>query len=196
MRRFAIALGLGSSLVVIGSPGPVLAQNRSPVEIAGGGYSFMRDFRVKENFPAGWFATGACDITSWLTAVGEVAGTYKSQDVSLDSTKFSTTTRLHTFLGGARHSWRLKGVTPFGQVLVGVAHETGGTTIFRPSIGTAETKLALQPGGGVDIPMTDHLSARLGADYRRIYAKRKNTDEKGNNEFRLAAGIVFGFSNR
>ncbi len=195
MRRLAVALSLCSSLVV-GLPAPVLAQDRSAAEIAGGGYSFMRDFRVKENFPAGWFASGAYNITSWLAAVGEVAGTYKSQDVTLDSVNYSTNTRLHTFLGGPRYSRRMKRVTPFGQVLVGVARETGGMTIFRPSIATAETKLAVQPGGGVDIPLTDHLSARLGADYRRIFAKRNNTDQKGNNELRLAAGIVVGFSRR
>jgi hypothetical protein len=195
MRRLAVAMGLCGSLV-IGLPAQVLAQDRSAVEVAAGGYSFMRDFLVKENFPAGWFASGACNITSWLAAVGEVAGTYKSQNVTLDSVNYRTNTQLHTFLGGPRYSRRMNGVTPFGQVLVGVARETGGMTIFRPSIATAETKLALQPGGGVDIPLTGHLSARLGADYRRIFAKRKNTDQKGNNELRLAAGIVVGFSRR
>ena len=192
MRKFAIALGVGASLLVIGLPAPVLAQNR-PVSIAGGGYAFMRDYRVKENFPAGWFATAARDITSWLTGVGEVAGTYKMLDVTFDSTKYTTTTRLHTFMGGARHSWRMNGFTPFGQVLVGVAHETGGTTIFRPSIGTAETKFALQPGGGVDISLTDRFGVRLAADYRRIFADRENSDPKDNNEFRTAVGVIVGF---
>ena len=133
MRRLAFVLALWGSFLVVGAPAPALAQGRSAAEVAGGGYSFMRDFHLKENFPAGWFASGAWDVFSWLTAVGEVAGTYKSLDVSLDSVKYSTNTKLHTFLGGARHAWHLKGVTPFGQVLVGVARESGGTTIFRPS---------------------------------------------------------------
>ena len=77
---------------------------------------------------------------------------------------------------------------------MGVARETGGTTIFRPSIAAAETKLALQPGGGVDIPLAGRLSARLAADYRRIFAERENTDQSGNNELRVAAGIVVALS--
>ncbi len=196
MRGLTVAVGLFSGLALLDVPAPALAQTRPAAEIAGGGYSFMRDYQTKENYPAGWFASGAWNITDWLAAVGEVGGTYKSFDFTLDSLKLNTNARLHPFLGGPRYSRRLRGVTPFGQLLVGAARETGGVTIFRQSIATAETKLALQPGGGVDVPLTGRLSARIGADYRRIFAKRKNTDQRSNNEFRFVAGVVVGFSRR
>jgi opacity protein-like surface antigen len=195
MRGLAIACGLFCGVILLSVPAPVLAQDQPAADI-GGGYSLVRDYRVKENLPLGWFASGAYNITDWLAAVGEIGGSNKSYDFTVDSDTFSTNTRLHTFLGGARHSRRLKGTTPFGQVLVGVARETGGVTIFRPSIATSQTKLALQPGGGIDIPVTDRISARLAADYRRIFARRENTDQKDNNEVRFAVGLVVGFGGR
>lgn len=195
MRGLAIAFGLLCGVVLLCIPAPVLAQDQPAADI-GGGYSFIRDYRVEENLPLGWFASGAYNITDWLAAVGEIGGSYKSDDFTVDSDTFSTNTRLHTFLGGARHSRRLKGTTPFAQVLVGVARETGGVTIFRQSIATPQTKLALQPGGGIDIPVTDRISARLAADYRRIFARRENTEERDNHEVRFAVGLVVGFGSR
>jgi hypothetical protein len=193
MRALAVAFGLFCS-VLLWFPAPVLAQDRPAVEVAGGGYAFVRDFRVKENFPLGWFASGAYNITDWLAAVGEAGGSYKSYDFTLDSTTFSTNTRLHTFLGGPRYSQRVGGTTAFGQVLAGAARESGGTLIFRQSIATPQTKLALQPGAGIDIPLTERLSARLAGDYRRIFARRDNTDERDNDEIRLAVGLVVGLA--
>lgn len=190
MRR--LAFGLFSSTLLLCVPAPVSAQASSG-QIAGGGYSFVRDYLAKENLPLGWFASGAYNITDWLAAVGEVSGSYKNYDFTFDSDTFSTNTRLHSYLGGARYSRRMGGMTPFGQVLVGVTRETGGVTLFRQSIGTPQTKLTLQPGGGVDVPLTDRLSARLAADYRRIFAERENTDQKDDNQFRFAAGVVVGF---
>lgn len=187
MRSLSIVLGL---LLCI--PVSVWAQPQRPAEVAGGGYSFVRDFLVEENFPLGWFASGSYRIFDWLDAVGEVSGTYKKHDFTVDSDTFSTTTRLHSYLGGVRHSRPMGRLIPFGQFLVGVTRETGGVTVFRQSIAEPQTKLTLQPGGGVDIPLTDRLSARFGADYRRIFAERLNTDEESDNQLRFAAGVVVG----
>ena len=196
MRVLAVAFGLLSGLFLLAVPAPASAQGRSAAEVAGGGYSFVRDYTVKENYPAGWFASGACNVFDWLTAVAEISGTYKSYDFTVGSTNVSTNTRLHTFLGGARHSRRLKGVTAFGQVLAGVARETGGVKIFRQSLTGPQTKFTLQPGGGVDIPLTDRIGLRLAADYRRIFSDRENADQKNNNELRTAVGVVVGFGSR
>ena len=186
MRRLSIVLGL---LLL---PVSVSAQPPRLVEVAGGGYSFVRDFLVEENFPLGWFASGSCRVFDWLDAVGEISGTYKKHDFTVDGEGFSTSTRLHSYLGGVRHARPMGRVIPFGQVLVGVTRETGGVTVFRQSIAEAQTKFTLQPGGGVDIPLTDRVSARFGADYRRIFAERVNTDEESDNQLRFAAGVVVG----
>jgi hypothetical protein len=193
MRGLAVALSLSFG-ILLGAPTPTSAQEIS-AQVAGGGYSFMRDFLTEENYPLGWFVSGACGIFDWLTAVGEISGTYKKYDFTVDSESdsFSSSTRQHSYLGGVRHSRRIAGMMPFGQFLVGVTRETGGVTIFRQSIASPQTKLTLQPGGGVDIPLTDRLGARLAADYRRIFADRQNTDQEHDNQFRFAAGIVVGF---
>src|SRR5712691_8066915 len=138
MRALAIAVSLFCALLIV--PGSVLAQGKPSSEIAGG-YSFMRDYQVKENFPAAWFASYACNITSWLAAVGEVGGTYKSYtytvnqstyNVTVAPANWSTSTRLHTLLAGPR--WRLKDGAAFAQVLGGAAWESGGVAIYRQSI--------------------------------------------------------------
>lgn len=195
MRGLTNASGFFCAVILLCVPVPSLAQDNPAGDIAGG-YSFTRDFRVKENLPLGWFASGAYNITDWLAAVGEIGESTKKFDFSVDSDTFSTTTRLQTFLGGARHARRLKGTTPFAQVLVGVARETGGVAIFRPSIATPQTKLTLQPGGGIDVPATDRISVRLAADYRRIFARRENTDQEDSNQIRIAAGLVVGIGSR
>ena len=188
MRAIAITVSLFCVLLTV--PCPVVAQDR--VGEVAGGYSFLRDFQAKENFPAAWFASGAYNITNWLAAVGEVGGSYKSTDFVVDSVSYSTTTRLHTVLVGGRYSRRVKSAAAFLQVLAGPAWESGGTTIFRESVGPTDRKIALQPGGGIDIPLTGRLGLRLGADYRRIFADRRTTPEKNNNEFRLNLGLVAG----
>lgn len=195
MRRLAIAVGLSCGIVLLCAPVPVSAQTR-PADIAGGGYSFVRDYLVEENFPLGWFASGARRLFDWLDVVGEIAGTYKQREVTFEGDTFSTNTRQHSYLGGVRHTRQMGGVIPFGQLLVGVTRETGGVSVFRQSIATPQTKLTLQPGGGIDVPLTDRLSARLAADYRRIFAERQNTDQEHDNQLRIAAGVVVGFGSR
>jgi hypothetical protein len=191
MRRLAVALSLILSLLLLSAPSPASAQEIS-AEVAGGGYSFMRDFITDENYPLGWFLSGGWPVADWFTAVGEISGMYKTYDFSLDSESFSTTTRQHSYLGGVRRSWQVGTMRPFGQFLAGVTRESGGVTIFRQSIATPETKLTLQPGGGVEVFLTDHLGVRLGADYRRIFADRENTEQEHDNQLRVAAGVVVG----
>lgn len=190
MRALAIACGLLCGLLLVGLPAPVSAQVDVPAHIVAGGYSFMRDDGLEENFPAGWFVSGAHTLWDWLAAVGEVSGGYKDFDFSVAGTTFSTRARVHTFLGGARYQRALARLTPFVQLLAGVARASGGVRVFRLSIAEAQTEFALQPGGGVDIALTDRVGARLAADYRRIFA------EDEDNEFRFAAGVVVGWGSR
>jgi opacity protein-like surface antigen len=45
------------------------------------------------------------------------------------------------------------------------------------------TLLALQPGAGVDVRLTDRVAVRFGGDYRRLLAEAET-------EFRFMAGAV------
>jgi hypothetical protein len=193
MRALAIAVTMFCGVLTV--PGSVLAQDRPIGEVAGG-YSFMRDLQVKENFPAAWFASYAHNITDWLAAVGEIGGSYKSYEFTVDSVPFTTSTRLHTLLAGPRYSRPMGAGAAFVQVLGGGVWESGGVAIIRESLISDNPTFAIQPGAGIDIPLTNRLSARLGADYRLIFADRRTTEEKNSNEFRIAAGLVVGLGAR
>src|SRR5688572_11279599 len=93
---------------------PVSAQDVPAIDLSGG-YSFVRDQALEENFH-GWLASVAGHFNPWLAAVGEVGGNYKSIDVLGSDISLS----IHSFMGGPRFSVRrAANVTPFFQVLVG-----------------------------------------------------------------------------
>ena len=102
------------------------------------------------------------------------------------------TVNLHTFMGGVRVAARTHPkVVPFGQVLLGAARVGGGVTASGPGVGPAievadaDTRFALQIGGGVNLMTAGNFGVRLGLDYRRIFVS-----DGGENEFRVAAGVV------
>lgn len=206
MRALTVSVILFCGLVLL-FPNPVMAQNKPRAEIAGG-YSFLHDSYIKENFPAAWFLSGSYDINDWLAAVGELGGSYKSTKVTVPSsaflggaadvkeTTYSTTGRLHTLLFGPRYTRSLGRGGWFAQVLAGPAWESGGIQIFRESVGPTDHKLAIQPGAGFDFPLTKHINGQVAFDYRRIQADRRNATNKNNNEFRFGAGVAVPLGKR
>jgi len=84
-------------------------------------------------------------------------------------------------------------VVPFGQVLLGAARVSGGVTASGPAVSVlalsdADTRFALQLGGGVNLMTLANFGVRLGVDYRRIFIT-----DGGENEFRIGAGVVIPF---
>ncbi|MBI3048230.1 MAG: outer membrane beta-barrel protein [Acidobacteria bacterium] len=165
---------------------PVAAQD-VPVEIAGG-YAFVRfqdqDGVPFENVPAGWFASSAVEISDWLAIAGEVSGHYKKEEAF----GFESDLDTYTFLGGVRYYRRLARLTPFGQFLVGGAWSKGEVRALR--FMERGTDFAIQPGGGVDVRLTNRLSARAAAHWLRIMPA---DDREDTDAFRLDAGIVIRF---
>lgn len=190
MRRAMTASGGIVSLVfVIGTPQIAVAQNSPAGEIAGG-YSFLQDFTNELSVPAGWFVSGAGNVTDVLAIVGEVSGAYKTVealvlDVDLD---------LYTFMGGVRYYRRLARVTPFAQFFLGAARLSAESTFLGFTESESETEFAIQPGAGIDIRLTDRLAARLQGDWRRIFFAEGFSDDS--NEFRFAVGLVVGLGSR
>jgi opacity protein-like surface antigen len=168
------------------TPQSASAQGAPAGEVAGG-YVFMRDFEIDTNFPLGWFASAGVNLSEMFTVVGEVSGSYATIDL------FGTDVdaNVHTFMGGARFVRRMDRVTPFAQVLVGLARAGGGVDFLGVQISDAVTDFAIQPGGGVDVRLTERLSARVGADYRRIFS-----EDADGSELRFTGGIVVGFGSR
>lgn len=178
-----------------------------PLVEVSGGYMFMRDFSDRPNadgtnFPAGWYFSGAVNPYRWFGVVGEASGSYKNHfDVNYSGLRYSNDARVLTFMGGPRFFRKVGRVVPFAQVLAGVAHMRLKTRFSKPfipgldNIQESVTDFAVQPGGGVTVLLTEHVGARVAADYRSII----NFDEDGNdytNEVRVIAGFTLHWGGR
>ena len=190
-ERVAI-VGILVVTCVLVRPAVVTAQNRPAGEIAGG-YQFMwHSDRPQSPFPAGWFVSGADYVTDDIALLCEVAGSHRTVGFFNDGSSFNY--NFYTYMGGARfylgrrpvNGAVLGGpgtVNPFVQVLAGAGH-------LARSGDSAHPFLVVQPGGGVDISLTDTVATRLMVDFRQI------VPFGGGQEVRFAAGIVIGFGNR
>ena len=129
-----------------------------------------------KTFPVGWNVDVATRMTRRLKIVGEVGGAYGNLDVL--GTRFDL--NVHTLMAGPRLSgWQSGRLAPFAHILVGGARNMA--SVFGESSST--TMLALQPGGGVDVRLTDRIGVRIGGDYRRI--------PSSGAEFRVVIGAIF-----
>jgi len=146
-----------------------------------GGYSLAHDPRDAVTLPAGWFAGAAIRLTPALSAVADVSGQYAT--IAL----FDTDARLtaHSLMGGLRLSARLGRLTEFGQVLAGIVRTSGsafGATTSGQSIG-------VQPGAGIDYPVTPTWSARAEVDIRLMTAQPDA--QNGGHQYRFVAALVY-----
>ena len=176
-----IFLSISLSISVVSAAAQ--SANSPRYEVAGG-YQFMRDQDIAKqdpdlsaNFPAGWMASGGAHLWSWLGVVGEVSGSAKTLSIPGDKPKL----RVYTFMAGPRWSDRQGQITPWAQVLVGMANLSG--SVF--GITASETDLAIQPGGGIDFDVNGSFGVRLGGNLRFI----RSAGETG-KEFQFVAGIV------
>jgi opacity protein-like surface antigen len=195
------AIGVLAVGTLLLAPPPAFAQDVGalPIPIAevSGGYVFMRDTDIDENFPGGWYFSGAVNATRWFGIVGEVSGSYKKLDETFENLTFANRLQLYTFMGGPRFFGQMGRVVPFAQVLAGVAHgrvkvtlppELRGPALMKSSA----TDFAIQPGGGVTVYLSDRVGLRLAADYRSIF----DDEWQSTNEFRALAGFTFGWGAR
>jgi hypothetical protein len=120
-------------------------------------------------------------------AVADVAGLHTSNvngsGVGLD---------LVTATFGPRYILSRHRMVFFGQVLVGEAFGVNG--IFPTSSGTNSTanSIALQIGGGINLPFTRHFAIRvLDANWLRTQLPNATTNVQ--NNLRLGAGMVYRF---
>jgi hypothetical protein len=129
-----------------------------------GGYSFYRDQSDGESFGGGWALSGARQVTPRIDLVGTISASHRGEDILGVNVASSS---IHTFAGGPKYAWPARDrFTPFAQVLVGIA--TVSSSAF--GIDTSSTGFALQPGFGVDVPVSKPVSLRLGFDVETIHA--------------------------
>lgn len=114
--------------------------------------------------------------------VGEVGGNYKTPTILSTEIK----SRIYSFLTGPKYTVRpTSRISLFGQILFGAAR---ASTEASGNDSVSETDFAFQPGGGVDIVLTQALPVvvRVGGDFRGIRSNG-NTSKEG----RFIAGLAY-----
>jgi opacity protein-like surface antigen len=154
------------------------------------GYSYMQvnpGVSGVDNFHLnGGSASVAYHANSWLSGVADFGG-YTNGNI-LNSGVSGT---ISTYLFGPRVSYRHFGrVTPFGQVLFGVAR--ADASAFGTS--GSQTGFAMTAGGGVDYQLMRHLALRpVQAEYLLTRFDNGISETQNQNNLRISAGVVFRF---
>jgi opacity protein-like surface antigen len=189
MRFVALAL---TALVLTVSSSAVATDARKVEVVAA--YGFLHDSGMFDgtSFPVGWNAGATFNLSPALGIVGEFGGSRKSESVSEFGVTESANLNVYSFMAGPKFTSRGHSrVSPYVQALVGLARVSFGVSVdgfgFSGSASESATELAIQPGGGVDILLSERIALRVGGDYRRIFG------DVGTNEFRLVSGLTFGF---
>jgi hypothetical protein len=171
-------------LLLVAAGAPAMAQDTPGVEI-GAGYAYMRDKELDTSFPLGWFADIAGNLSPWLGLVAEASGSYKTAS---DFEGFEHKLSVHTLMGGVRLARRGDGATLYAQVLAGAAR--AGVSFEGDTV--SNTDLAVQPGVGFDVRVSDRMAVRVGGDFRRIFGENDpDFGRQHSDEWRLIAGLVF-----
>ena len=162
------------------------AQPSSAIELSGelsGAYSFLHDPRDDANLPAGWMAGATAPVSPWLSIAGEVGGNQRT--VSGYGSDFRLS--VLAAMAGPRASVRIGRFTEFVPVLAGVVFGSGSGF----GVTTANTAFGVQPGIGLDYPLTSRLAGRVQVDVRVIRG-RSNGASPG-DQIRALAGLVYRF---
>ncbi len=155
------------------------------------GYSYVRENPSTSGVDGfnlhGGSASIAYNAHHWLSAVADFGG-YHSNNIlgtGIDGT-------LSTYLFGPRISYRRDSrITPFGQVLFGVAHIGGSNGLAFSSSNNA---FAMTIGGGVDYKMSRRFSIRpVQVDYLLTRFNEFGLGAQNQNNLRVSTGVVFHF---
>jgi|SRR5262249_54680644 len=164
-------------------------EDRSKVDIFAG-YSYLRfDPNVAgvDSFHTnGGSANVAYNVNNWLSGVADF-GAYHNGNI-LNSGVDGT---LSTYLFGPRVSYRhFNRITPFGQVLFGVAHASASIAGTSGS----DNAFAMTLGGGVDVGVSRHFAVRpFQVDYLLTRFDEGTGNARSQNNLRVSTGVVFRF---
>jgi opacity protein-like surface antigen len=165
------------------------AQDIPKVDIFAG-YSYVRENPSTSGASSfslnGGSASIAYNAKSWLSGVADF-GAYHNGNILGTGTDGT----LSTYLFGPRVSYHHSGrITPFGEVLFGVAH--AGASIAGTS--GSDNAFAMSLGGGVDYKLTDRFAIRpIKVDYLMTRFSETGTGNQTQNNLRVSTGIVFRF---
>jgi hypothetical protein len=137
----------------------------------------------------GGSASIAYNATHWLSGVADF-GAYHNGNI-LNS---GTDGTLSTYLFGPRVSYRhYRRITPYGQVLFGVAHASAKFA-GASGPGVSDNAFAMALGGGVDVGVSRHFAIRPAqVDYLLTRFNETANGGQNQNNLRVSTGIVFRF---
>jgi outer membrane immunogenic protein len=131
----------------------------------------------------------AFDFTKRLAGVADFSAVHAG---NVDSTGLDLT--LTSYLFGPRYSFHATGtrLVPYGQILVGGVHASGGFTPTNSTGAVASNAFAATVGGGVDFKLTHHLTLRpIQAEY--FVTKLPNGVNDHQNNIRINSGVAIRF---
>jgi len=160
-----------------------------------GGYSFQRS-NVREYFRAtpiiysvrneganlhGFDVSVTENINPWFAGTLDISGHFAAPEISAVKTR----QRMYTVMYGPRFSYRrTPGWTPYGHVLLGIAHMDARVTPTGPRM--SDTSFAFATGGGFDKNIGNKTAIRI------VQAEYLHANSLGSNQnnFRLSAGFI------
>ena len=171
-------------LVLVLAATPAAAQSPSG-EIAGG-YSYLRI--DGKGLPEGWFVSGAVDMTSGLSIVGEVFSNRRnlsSDDLLegvdpeagpdelsfahlVEDTGIEASLTVRSLAGGIRYGQPLGRAGWFVQSVAGPAWVDTRLSVLDLDVSISPSTWVWQTGGGIDVSVTRRVAVRLRGDYRRL----------------------------
>jgi hypothetical protein len=165
---------------------PDAAAQSSRFDVSGG-YQTTR--AADQIFAAGWSADVSSNLNDVWGIVAEISGTDRDEadaDFGAD-----VTLSIHSFGGGLRWSKRGSRIVPFLQTLAGATRMSAQAKVQGTEIGESVVKFMLQPGGGIEVKLSETLRLVGQADYRRVFLD-DGDGESGQNQLRVFLGVRFG----
>jgi len=165
------------------------AQDTPKVDIFAG-YSYLRENPSTAGVSSfslnGGSASVAYNANNWLSGVADFGGYHNGNILGT-----GTSGTLSTYLFGPRISYRRhERITPFGEVLFGVAHASASIAGASGS----DNAFAMSVGGGVDYKLSNRFAIRVAkVDYLMTRFSETGTSAQTQNNLRVSTGIVFRF---
>jgi outer membrane immunogenic protein len=127
-------------------------------------------------------------MTHSVSLVGEVAG----QHASNINGSGSDLTLVSYLFGPSYAFYHYRHLVPFGEVLLGGAHADGSLAPSNNGLNGSSDDFALLTGGGLDLPVGEHLSLRAARVdyYLTTFANGVNGHQ---NNLRVSTGLVLSF---
>jgi hypothetical protein len=221
--------------LAVGVVHPAAAQNNR-VQLSAG-YSFLSndDLAINaDSLPWGFVFDAEFDLNDWLALAGGLNGHFKrgiEPSASLDrvvpplpnedfqafsfnrpETGFCSPrieecrVDIETIsaVAGPRFHVSARRVRPFAHIMAGATRSLRKIAFFAHTA----THLTIQPGGGVDVDMTDRMALRIQGDYRRVFFPEPDQTRPGDfpslvskdgadyQDFMVSVAVVFKLGQR